>query len=149
MVHSLLVPVQALQAFHPSISEGEGTGDPPIFQGTNLKDGIRGVADVTVTITIGETETMGEMEVGEEEEEGGVVVTLEVETIDHHTGTGGIVMTEDRCLLDDMCGVDEADRGALHRGVPDMEIFHGGTKEPGVLLVWIHADPRRLHNQLP
>jgi len=117
-------------------------------RGTKLKKGIKVVVDVTVMITIGETVTMDEMEVGEGEEEGGVVGITEVGTTDRRTGIW-IVMIEDPCLLDGICGVDEADRGALHREVPDTVIFHGGASGPGVLPVWTHANHRRLRSQPP
>ena len=100
-----------------------------------------------MTITIDETGTMGEMEVGGEGGEGDVVVITEVGRIDRHTGTG-TVMTEDRCLPDDIYDMDEADRGALHQEVPGMGISHGGTNGPGVIPVQNCADPRHPHNQL-
>ena len=120
--------------------------DKRVIRGTKSKEGTRAVADVTVTITIGETGTMVEMEAGEEGGGGGGVGFREVGTIDRHTGTG-IVMTGDRCLLDDTCGMEGVDRGALHQGGPGTGIFHGETSEPGVLRVQTNADPRHLHNQ--
>ena len=98
--------------------------------------------------TIGETGTMGETVVGEEGGEGAVVVVVvvvvitEVGTIDRRTGTW-IATTGGRCPRGDICGVDEADRGALHREVPGMGIFHRGINVPGVLLV----NSRRPHNR--
>lgn len=121
--------------------------DLQVSQCTNPKEGIRAVVDITAMITIGETETMDEMEVAEEGEEGDEVIITEVGTIDRHTGKG-IGMTEDRSLLDDTYGVYEADQGVRHQEVPDMGIFHGGTNVAGALLVPTHTDPRRLHNQL-
>jgi len=56
---------------------------------------------------------------------------MQVGTIDRRTG---IVMTGDRCLLDGMYDVDGADRG-VHPEGPGMEMFHGGTSEPGALPV--------------
>ena len=120
--------------------------DLQVFQCTKPKEGIRVVVDIKGMITIGETETMGEMEVVEEGGEGDEVFITEVGTIDRHTGKG-IGMTGSRSLLDDTCGVDEAGRGVLHREVPDVGISHGGKNVAGVLLVPTHADPRRLHSQ--
>lgn len=117
-----------------------------MFRGTNPKDGIRAAVDVTAMIMRGETGTMDEMEAGEEGGEGGGVVIREVGMIDRHTGTG-IAMTGDRCPLDDICGVEGADRGVPHREGPGTGIFHGETSEPGVHLVQTHADPRHLRNQ--
>jgi len=121
--------------------------DLQVSQCTNPKEGIRAVVDITAMITIGETETMDEMEAAEEGGEGGEVVITEVGTIDRHTGKG-IGMTGDRSLLDDTYGVDEAGRGVLHREAPGMGIFHGGTSVAGALPVPTHTDPRRLHSQL-
>lgn len=122
--------------------------DLPLSQGTKLKEGIKEAADVTMMITISETGTMGEMEGEEGAGEGGVVVITGVGTIDRPTGTW-IVMIEGPRLLDDICGVDEADRGVLHREAPDMGIFRGGTSVSGALPVWTHANHQHLHNQPP
>ena len=103
--------------------------------------------DVTVMITIGETGTMDEMEVGEEGGGRDEEVIMEVGKTDRRTGTG-IAMTGDRCLLDDTCGVDEVDRG-VHREGPGMGMLYGGTSEPGALPVWTHVDPRHLRSQSP
>ena len=98
--------------------------------------------------TIGGTGTMGEMEVGEGGGEGGVVVITEVGTIDRRTETW-TVKIGDRCLLDDIYDADEADRGVLHREVPDMGISHGETNVSGVPPVRTHASHQHLHNQPP
>lgn len=148
MDHSLLVMAQALQTTRLSISERVGMKDLRVSRGMNLKEGIRGVAGVMVTITIDETGTTGEMEVGEEGGEGDEVVIPQAGTTDRHTGTG-IVMTGDRCLLDGRCDVGEADQGVLRQGAPDMGTLRGGTNEPGVLPARTHVDPRRLRNRLP
>ena len=149
MDHSLLVMAQeALQITRLSISERVGMRDLRVSRGMNLKEDIRGVVGVTMTITIDETGTTDETEVGEEGGEGDEVVIPQAGTTDRHTGTG-IVMTGDRCLLDGRCDVDEADRGVLRQGAPDMGTLHGGTNEPGVLPARTHVDPRRLRNRLP
>jgi len=147
MAHSIPVLGQALQTFCPVVSERVGMKDLQTPQDMKLKEGIRGAVDATVTIRIGETGTMGEMEVGEGVGEGGVVVITEVGKIDRHTETW-IAMIESPCLPDDICGVDEADRGVLHREVPDMGMFLEGTNVSGVLPVWTHVSNRRLHSQL-
>jgi hypothetical protein len=119
-----------------------GTGDLPQSRDTNLKGGIRVEAVVTARTTIGK----GEMVAEEGGEEGGEVVIMGTGTIERHTGIG-IAMTKDRYLPDDTRDVDEADRGALHRGVPGTGMFHGGTTELGALSVWTRAHPRFQHSR--
>ena len=146
--HSYLALAQALHTFHRPIRERVGMKDLQAPRGTNLKEGLKGVVGAMGTITIGETGTTDEMEAGEGGGEGGEVVITEVGTIDPRTGTM-IVMTEDRSPPGDTCNAGEADRGAPRRGVPDMEVFHGGTNEQGALPAQTDADSRHLHNQLP
>jgi len=150
MDHFILVPDQALRTSCPPTSEGVGTEDLQVPQGTKLEGDIRVAVGVMVMITIGGTGTMGEMEVGEGGGGGGgsVVVITEVGTTVRHTGTW-IVTIGDRCLLDDICGVDEADRRALHQEVPGMGISHGETNVPEVPPVWTHANHHHLHNRPP
>ena len=148
MAHFVLVLDQALQTFCPPTSERVGTEGLQAPRGTKLEGGIRGAAGVTVTITIDGTGTMGEMEVGVGEGEGDVVVITEVGMTDRHTRTRTVTI-EDRCPPDDICGADEADRGVLHREVPDMGIFHGETNVSGVPPVWTHASHQPPHNQPP
>ena len=125
-----------------------GTEDPQAPRGTKLEGGIREALGVTVMITIDVTGTMDETEVAEEGGEGDVVAITGVGTTDRHTGTW-IVTIGGRCLLDDICGVDEVDRGVLHREVPGMGIFHGGTNVSGVPPVWTHVSHQHPHNQPP
>jgi len=147
MAHFILVLGQALQTFCPPTSERVGTEDLQAPRGTKPEGGFRGAVGVKM-ITIGGTGTMGEMEVGEGGGEGDVVVIKEVGTIDRRTGTW-IVMIGDRCPLDDICGVDEVDRGVLHREVPDMGIFHEETNVSGVPPVWTHVNHQHPYSQLP
>ena len=96
---------------------------------------------VTAMIMTGEMGVMGETVVGGGEGEGDEVAITGGGMTGRHTGTG-IGTIVGRYLLDDMGDVDEADRGALHREGPGMEVPRGGITEPEVLLVVTHADPR-------